>query len=105
MLSTNDSPRTVSSELTSQSAWAKPVDHLHTSGVPKGAVNLNVEGRQLTGPLRGFGQLWQKTYRVRLDGIAITPEQVIKIWKERFPEFWPDGNRFYGPVSALCPVM
>jgi hypothetical protein len=28
---------------------------------------------------------------------------VIKIWKERFPQFWPEGYRFYGPVSGMLP--
>jgi hypothetical protein len=65
----------VSSVPSSQSTWAKPVDYLHAPGLPADAINLNVEGRRLTGPLRGFGQLWQKTYRVRLDGISITPAQ------------------------------
>jgi hypothetical protein len=103
MTTTNESGNEMSSIPLPQSSWAKPVDHLHVSGVPVGAVNLNVEGRQLTGPLRGFGQLWQKTYRVSLDGIEITPAQVIKIWKEKFPEFWPEGNRYYGAVSGITP--
>jgi hypothetical protein len=29
---------------------------------------------------------------------------VIKIWKERFPQFWPEGYRFYGPVRANDPI-
>jgi hypothetical protein len=107
MMSTNEKGEQISSkpstsEPQQQSTWARPVDHLHVGGMPAGAVNLNVEGRQLTGPLRGFGQLWQKTYRVRLDGVDITPAQVIKVWKEKYPEFWPEGNRFYG-VSGIAP--
>ena len=30
------------------------------------AGNLNVEGRSLAGPLKGFGQMWQKTYAYAL---------------------------------------
>ena len=30
-------------------------------------MNL-VEGKRLVGPVQGFGKLWQKTYKVRLDG-------------------------------------
>ena len=40
------------------------------SGLPSEAINLNVEGRQVVGALQGFGQLWQKTYWVRLSGAA-----------------------------------
>ena len=34
--------------------------------MPEGAANVNVQGRREVGALQGFGQLWQKTYRVRL---------------------------------------
>ena len=72
------------------------MDGLKVGDISSEAINLNVEGRQLTGPLIGFGQMWQKTYRIRLTGADVTPEQVIKAWKENFPKFWPEGNRFYG---------
>lgn len=83
--------------------WAGPVSKLKVEQVPTGAMNLNVEGRQLVGPLQGFGQLWQKTYRVRLEGSPATPQQVIDTWKKNFPKFWPAGNRFYGPLVGLAP--
>jgi hypothetical protein len=84
-------------------AWAAPVSKLKVAGVPAGAINLNVEGRHLTGPLKGFGQLWQKTYRVRMEGAGVTPQEVISTWKERFPQFWPKGNRFYGTGGSIAP--
>src|SRR5438128_1407808 len=80
--------------------WAKPVDHLK---VAAGAPGLNVEGRQVVGPLQGFGQMWQKAYTVRLNGTAHTPAEVIKTWKENFPRFWPKGNRFYAPLTGIAP--
>ena len=86
-----------------EGVWAKPVDRLRVSGLPEGALNLNVEGRHITGPLQGFGQLWQKTYRVRLSGVQVTPVQVIKTWLENFPQFWPKGNRFYAPLTGIQP--
>lgn len=85
------------------SAWAPPVHRLKTTGLPTEAVNLNVDGRVLTGPLQGFGQLWQKTYRVRLTGVEVTPEEVIKVWKQNFASFWPKGNRFYGSMTGINP--
>jgi hypothetical protein len=86
-----------------EKAWATPVSKLKVSGLPEGAINLNVDGKQITNPLQGFGQLWQKTYRVRLSGASVTPQQVIAEWRAHFPEFWPAGNRFYGPLTAIEP--
>ena len=70
---------------------------------PPDAVAANVEGRELAEPVDGFGRLWRKTYRVRLAGANVTPEQVIAAWREHFAEFWPPGNRFYAPVAGLKP--
>lgn len=84
------------------SNWARPVDRLSATGVP-GARDDAVTGRRVTGPLQGFGQLWQKTFRVPLDGVDKTPQAVIAIWKEQFPIFWPKGQRFYAPLSGIAP--
>lgn len=81
--------------------WAKPVRALQIGAVPGEAINLNVNGRRLAGPLRGFGQLWQKTYRTRLDGAQVAPTALIATWKARFGEFWPGNNRFYGSLEAI----
>ena len=83
--------------------WAQPVEKLRVSGVPPGAININVEGRRVVGPLQGFGKMWQKTYRVRLSGSAATPMEVIKTWKETFSDFWPRGARFYAPLTGIAP--
>jgi hypothetical protein len=71
--------------------------------VQAGAINLNVEGRKLTGPLKGFGQMWQKTYTVRLSGAQVTPQDVIAVWKTEFPKFWPAGNRFFKHDAGIAP--
>ncbi|MGH2515009.1 MAG: hypothetical protein ACRDHP_05075 [Ktedonobacterales bacterium] len=83
--------------------WAEPVSTLRVGGLPAGAVNLNVTGRRVVGPLQGFGQMWQKTYRVSLRSAAVTPAEVISTWKAQFPSFWPEGNRFYGPLTGIAP--
>lgn len=85
-----------------ESTWAKPVDKLKVSDAGAG-INLNVDGRQLSSPLRGFGQMWQKTYRIRLEGSNIDPQDLVKAWKENFPKFWPEGYRFYGRVGGMQP--
>ena len=81
--------------------WAKPVDGLRVGDISSEATNLNVEGRHLSSPVTGFGQMWQKTYRIRLTGADVTPEQVIKHWKEDFPKFWSKGNQFYGDPGIV----
>ena len=90
-------------QRSSEANWSKPVDRLALGAVPSSAMNLNVEGRRLVGPVQGFGQLWQKRYRIRLDGADVTPEQVISTWKEEFGSFWPTGNDFYGPITGIAP--
>jgi len=84
-------------------SWAQPVDRMTAADLPADAINLNVTGRRPTSPLQGFGQMWQKTYRIRLDGTAVPPETLVKEWKARFPEFWPKGNRFLGAVGGVVP--
>ena len=84
-------------------AWAVSSGRLKVEDVPAGATNLNVDGRQVVGPLQGFGQLWQKTYSVRLEGSTATPEEVMATWKQNFPKFWPRGNRFYPSLVGIAP--
>jgi hypothetical protein len=84
--------------------WAKPVSELKVTGdVPTDALTVGMQGKQLAGLAGGFGKMWQKTYRVALTGLDATPAEVIKVWKERFPQFWPKGNRFYGPLTGIAP--
>jgi len=82
--------------------WAKPVDRLSAAGV-QGATVDAVSGRRVSGPLQGFGQLWQKTFRVRLEGAELTPQELIATWKANFPSFWPGGARFYAPLAGIAP--
>ena len=62
--------------------WAKPTSRLKVEDLPPGAINLNLEGRRLTNPTHGFGQLWRKTYKVRLSGVNATSGGVLNTWKE-----------------------
>mgnify|MGYP001387992947 CR=1 FL=1 len=83
--------------------WASSVDRMDVGQLPPDAINLNVHGRQPLSPLQGFGQMWQKTYSIRLSGASASPTDVIRTWKQHFPEFWPEGNRFYGPLTGIAP--
>ena len=82
--------------------WAQ-TSTLRVSKVPTGALNLNVEGRQLLSPLQGFGQLWQKTFRIHLKGTSVKPTEVIQMWKENFPNFWPKWDHYYLPLGGIAP--
>ena len=74
--------------------WAKNVTTLKLGQVPAEAVNLNVTGRRVVGPVQGFGKMWQKTMRVELAGTDVSPAEVIKTWKAEFQRFWPERNWF-----------
>jgi hypothetical protein len=81
-------------------SWAKKVDRLQVDP-REGVRGTNVAGRRLTGPVQGFGKMWQKTYR--MDAGQVPPEQAIATWREHFPEFWPKGNRFAGALTGINP--
>ena len=63
--------------------WAQPVDRLSAAGVA-GAKDDAVTGKRVSGPLQGFGQLWQKTFTVRLDGADVLRPAIGKAaWQFR----------------------
>jgi hypothetical protein len=80
--------------------WATNVDRLTVPGQP--SAGPNVAGRRLTGPLQGFGQMWQKTYRMEI-GNGVAPARAIAVWRAHFGDFWPQGNRFQGPLTGISP--
>ena len=81
------------------SNWAAPVDRLAVGAVPTAALNLNVAGRRLAGPVQGFGQLWQKTYRVRLAGADVTPEAIIRDLEGALRRVLAQGQPLLRPVD------
>lgn len=81
--------------------WAKPVTEFEVGEVPEGAATGNVQGRKPTGPLQGFGRLWQKSYQVEIPGAS--PEEIISAWKANFGEFWYPSNKFYAPAAGITP--
>ncbi len=82
-------------------SWAAKVDRLQVEA-RAGVRGTNVAGRRLTGPIQGFGRMWQKTYSITLPAAA-SPRQVVATWKAHFPDFWPTGNRFAGALSGINP--
>src|SRR5262245_14509534 len=85
--------------------WAKPMTELDVieERIPADAININVEGTRVNSPIQGFGRMWRKRHHVGLEGANVTPVEVVKTWKEHFGEFWPKGNRFFGPLTSIEP--
>jgi hypothetical protein len=83
--------------------WAKSVSRLNVGQVAEGAVAINVEGKRLASPIQGFGKMWQKTYQVRLPAERVSAIDLTATWKQRFPDFWPEGNHFYGSLTGIEP--
>jgi hypothetical protein len=82
--------------------WASNRSHLEVTATT-GADAGNVDGRRLSGPMQGFGKLWQKTYTVRLEGVTVTPEQVVTAWREHYGDFWPEDAGFTPPLAGVRP--
>ena len=82
-------------------SWAQPVDRLSTTAKTTGMDT--VTGKRVAGPVQGFGQMWQKTFRVRLDGVVMDPEAVVAHWKAGFQTFWPKEAAFYAPLAGIQP--
>jgi len=98
----NDDEKSPVTERT-ESAWAPPTQRMSVSQAPQGVMNLNVDGRQPMSPLQGFGQMWQKTFKLHLIGVEKTPAEVMKAWKENFPSFQPPENQFYPSMAGIKP--
>ncbi len=81
--------------------WAKPVDKLRVTKVTGSVSTLNVEGRRAVGPVRGFGQMWEKTYELRFYDAKKTPVEIAATTKENFVRFQPPQNNFYPSPAGI----
>lgn len=82
--------------------WARSIERIWLTDIPEEAMNINVHGRRVTSPAKGFGRMWDKRYRLRLNDTDVDPRRVVSVWKAAFPEFWPKGNRVF--TSAKAPL-
>jgi anti-anti-sigma factor len=81
--------------------WAGSVEKLKTGNIKGDPIDLNVNGRHTAGPIQGFGQLWEKTYRLDLSDTKLSPNQLIDILENNFPKFQPPENRFFPSKAGI----
>lgn len=74
---------------------------LEVDETPEGALALNVEGRSTQEQYEGFGQLWEKTYTLRLTGIDVSPAEVVTVLRERLPDFQPPENSVFPSPNGV----
>lgn len=86
-----------------QDAWSGPVKRIKITDAPAEAMNINMDGFQLTSPIQGFGQLWRKTFKVQLPAVNVTPAEVMDMWKKNFQRFQPPENTFYPSMAGIKP--
>jgi len=84
-----------------EGSWAQPVERLTTTATT--TSQDTVTGKRVSGPVQGFGQLWQKTFSVRVPAEQHSPDAVVVHWKAGFPTFWPKGATFYAPLAGITP--
>jgi hypothetical protein len=96
-----DSP--LKSEPRDSGSWPGNISTLTVNGKREGALILNLEGRRVLGPLQGFGQLWDKRYRIALRGAEVSPAEVIQTWKANFQRFANPSLHFYFPPDGPIP--
>ena len=85
------------------SCWAKPVPYLTVSFRPPAARNLNVDGLKTVSPVSGFGQMWEKIYRLFIQDSMYSPEYLISTLKSKFTDFQPSFNRFFASDAGIKP--
>jgi anti-anti-sigma regulatory factor len=83
--------------------WSRPIDRIIVPSLSRRAINMNVNGRRIVGPVDGFGSLWQKKYRLTIEKDKLSPQNVIDILKNNFPKFQPDYNHFYPGIKGISP--
>jgi len=81
--------------------WAKPVAKLRVTKVSGSVSRLNVEGRRPVGPVKGFGQMWEKTYELRFSDARKTPFEIATTTKDNFVRFQPPQNNFYPAPAGI----
>jgi anti-anti-sigma factor len=87
----------------SDAGWAPYIERIKVTERPEEALIRNMDNRRLQGQMRGFGKMWQKTFRLMIDKPELTPEDVIKTLMQHFVEFQIAENFFYPTSKGLTP--
>ncbi len=83
--------------------WAPYVVTLSSKHIDKDAINKNVDGRRVIGPLKGFGPIWEKNYILTIKQCQYQPADLVSIMKKNLPSFQPAQNKFYTSPQGIAP--
>lgn len=98
-----NSPDETGQVQTNDRVWAHNIVRIDVIDSPAGAFAANLDDRMVTSPLQGFGQLWRRTYRVRLPGCTLCAAEVMANWKREFARLQPAQNRFHATAAGVTP--
>ena len=83
--------------------WAKKVSTLNVAEVPEGASTSTSRASASPARSRASGRCGRRPTRCACRSERVSATDLIATWKQRFPEFWPEGNSFYGPLTGIAP--
>lgn len=87
----------------SDEGWAPFIEKISVTEKPEGALVKNMHNRRLQGQIKGFGKMWQKTFRLMIDKPGLNPQEVINILKQNFVAFQVPENFFFPTSKGLTP--
>ena len=93
---------TVSGDGPAVDGWAPKVDRLAGPTRPTGPRTSTSAGAVSPGRSRASGSSGRRRTGWPI-GDAAEPAEVVATWRRDFGSFWPEGNRFYGPITGLEP--
>ncbi len=87
----------------SDEGWAPFIERIEVTEKPEGALVKNIDNRRLQAQIKGFGKMWQKTFRLMIDKPEFTPEDIINKLKQNFVAFQVPENFFFPTSKGLTP--
>ncbi|RMG86528.1 MAG: anti-sigma factor antagonist, partial [Candidatus Dadabacteria bacterium] len=70
---------------------------------PAGFLPRLVEGLPVQTPFTGFGEVWHKTYEIRLPGAGASVRRLAEELRTHLGELWPDGADLWLPGGEVVP--
>ncbi len=84
--------------------WAPHLGPARFQGEPPaGFLPRLVEGLPVQTPFTGFGEVWHKTYEIRLPGAGASVRRLAEELRTHLGELWPDGAELWLPGGEVAP--